>query len=527
MAQPAVPGESASISVTDFGPIARAEFDLRPLTILAGPSNTGKSYSATLVHAILKCVSRSCVGGLVDPSGHPDPKDPMLPLMMADVGRELWQDVPRDERDRFIGWLRKSRNGASKGPGEGGALPGPIQDIMRNACGRSLGSGEQIGRLLTQGFGIRDARALVRRKSRKPARVRVSFSGESVADLAGLEFSPGPSGVSARGSISPGFGIRPAAPHLAAHVLHPLGWGRGRCAEAVTEESAWHALGAMLHMVRLPRLGLVSPVHHFPADRSGIMQFRDIVVSSLLGDASQPGWRPSVPGPKLSGVRGDLLRGLAVIDDAEGPLSDHGKAMETEILGGEIRMERVMGITLPQFYYRPTGWGGSDKGIPLANASAMVSELAPIVLWLRHVAKKGDLLIIEEPEAHLHPALQAKLAIRLARLVKAGVRVIVTTHSAWMVEQFTNLICLSLVSKARRAGVETYLRKIAQADLDRSMMGVWLFEPRRRPAGSVAREVPFDLESGLIPLMQFTDVSLDIYNEWAMIENQRQSAAPA
>ena len=40
------------IEVTDFGPIAKAKLDLRPLTVFVGPSNTGKSYLAMLIYAL-------------------------------------------------------------------------------------------------------------------------------------------------------------------------------------------------------------------------------------------------------------------------------------------------------------------------------------------------------------------------------------------------------------------------------------------------------------------------------------------
>ena len=36
------------LGVKDFGPIVEASLDLRPLTVFIGPSNTGKSWLATL-----------------------------------------------------------------------------------------------------------------------------------------------------------------------------------------------------------------------------------------------------------------------------------------------------------------------------------------------------------------------------------------------------------------------------------------------------------------------------------------------
>ena len=40
------------LSVRDFGPIAEANIDLRPMTVFVGPSNTGKSYLAILIYAL-------------------------------------------------------------------------------------------------------------------------------------------------------------------------------------------------------------------------------------------------------------------------------------------------------------------------------------------------------------------------------------------------------------------------------------------------------------------------------------------
>ena len=40
------------VSVSNFGPIESGAVDLRPLTVLVGPSNTGKTYFAVLVYAL-------------------------------------------------------------------------------------------------------------------------------------------------------------------------------------------------------------------------------------------------------------------------------------------------------------------------------------------------------------------------------------------------------------------------------------------------------------------------------------------
>lgn len=45
------------------------------------------------------------------------------------------------------------------------------------------------------------------------------------------------------------------------------------------------------------------------------------------------------------------------------------------------------------------------------------------------VAKKGDILIVENPEAHLHPAAQAQLTRFLATVGACGIQVIIESHS--------------------------------------------------------------------------------------------------
>ena len=65
----------------------------------------------------------------------------------------------------------------------------------------------------------------------------------------------------------------------------------------------------------------------------------------------------------------------------------------------------------------------------------MVTELAPVVLYLRYAVEGGSVLIVEEPESHLHPSMQVAFIRQLAKLVDSGVRVIVTTHSEWVIEE--------------------------------------------------------------------------------------------
>jgi len=148
----------------------------------------------------------------------------------------------------------------------------------------------------------------------------------------------------------------------------------------------------------------------------------------------------------------------------------------------------------------------------------MVSELAPIVLYLRHLVRPGDLLIIEEPESHLHPAMQAAFARELARLVRAGIRVILTTHSEWFLEQLGNLVRFGMLPKQKREGTVG-----TDYALRPDEIGAWLFKRRQKPKGTIVSEVFLDSETGLFPT-DFDPVREHLYNESAEISDRLEES---
>ena len=83
------------------------------------------------------------------------------------------------------------------------------------------------------------------------------------------------------------------------------------------------------------------------------------------------------------------------------------------------------------------------RSMGLHMTSGTVKSLFGLWFYLEHQAKAGDLLMIDEPELNLHPRNQRIIARLLAKLVNAGLNVVVSTHSDYIVREFNSLIMLN------------------------------------------------------------------------------------
>ncbi|ACX73536.1 conserved hypothetical protein [Methanocaldococcus vulcanius M7] len=104
----------------------------------------------------------------------------------------------------------------------------------------------------------------------------------------------------------------------------------------------------------------------------------------------------------------------------------------------------------------------NGKPIPFHCASSSVVETIPLLKLLKYskLIKKGTLLIIEEPEAHLHPDAQRIFARAIVKLINKGVYVLLITHSPDILQQINNNIKLYYLEKmGKNKELETFLKK--------------------------------------------------------------------
>ena len=251
---------------------------------------------------------------------------------------------------------------------------------------------------------------------------------------------------------------------------------------------------------------IAPPASHYPRDKgcAGDRYYLPAIRSGILASAL-------VQAGAFSGKQAEFLQRIRCYKIDKKPSNGEpvrliADALESDVLGGQI-LARPSPNGIPDFRYRPDGMHAE---IPLSQVSSMVSELAPLVLFLRSGIRPGDLLIIEEPEAHLHPETQAEMAVILARLVRTGVEVIVTTHSDWLLEEIGNQILAGMLADETE-GFASWLSP--------QEVGAWRFQK----AGPVA-EIPFNSQLGIYP-EDYADVADTQYNRSVnlqrMLENQK------
>ena len=147
----------------------------------------------------------------------------------------------------------------------------------------------------------------------------------------------------------------------------------------------------------------------------------------------------------------DFIRQLETIAKEDSFLvEDHPYILNdfADIIGGEY----IAGSN-DTIYFKPSR---KQLKLTMDESSSAVRSLLDIGFYLRHVAKPGDLLMVDEPELNLHPENQCRMARLFARLVNLGIRVFVTTHSDYIVKELNTLIMLNQD--------KPYLKQIAQEE---------------------------------------------------------------
>ena len=453
------------IAVENFGPIEKAEIDLRPLTVFVGESNTGKTYLTALIYALQRTFN-----GI---SRVPWSPHRILQLYHVYYSRHpISSTQPLSEETRKI--LKKlNLTGQSFKFSDS---PQWLRDRLQS----DLMDPERFKDELRRCFDLESTSELIRfaQDQNNAMEVLLKVSEESQTLWSFRIYDSG-SDITTNGFINNDTTLPYDDRMVLQEILDTRDWRQ----EPVRAFS-WSAS---------------AKPYYLPAARSGIMETHGVISSSLVDRATRVGLEQFSEIPAFSGLIADFLKQIISYEEgrvSSDEMSGISKVLEDEVLRGEVEVRKPT-AGYPEFRYRPRK---TEQALRMNRSSSMVSELTPLVLFLRGIIQPGDTLIIEEPEAHLHPAAQTKVAVTLARLVRAGVRVIITTHSDWLLEQIGNLVREGEVMKLEKNRTEpaTWLTK--------DEVGAWWFR-----TDTPVTEIPFDYIEGIEP-KDYYDVAEELHN---------------
>lgn len=93
----------------------------------------------------------------------------------------------------------------------------------------------------------------------------------------------------------------------------------------------------------------------------------------------------------------------------------------------------------------------SRARLTMDESSSAVRSLVSIGMYLKHMAQRGDMLMVDEPELNLHPENQRRLARLFARLTNIGIKIFMTTHSDYIVKELNTLIMFNALKEPQRS----------------------------------------------------------------------------
>lgn len=124
----------------------------------------------------------------------------------------------------------------------------------------------------------------------------------------------------------------------------------------------------------------------------------------------------------------ELSLELAITSWIEFIMSGGSVSVQGKNSKGDIMTQKKSSVLSVGFNMKNAG----KRLISAYNVGFGYSYILPIVVSAL-IAKEGNILIVENPEAHLHPEAQVRLTYMLSKLASRGVQVFIETHSEHVV----------------------------------------------------------------------------------------------
>lgn len=452
------------LGITDFGPVSRGTLDLKPLTVLVGPNGCGKSHVATLIHSIINAECEMSNLLALDKKNIVDMKK-----FVEEAGRiaEAHQ-AGADTVDSDI-WMLYIEHKFQ-------VLFEMLSANFSSAHTNLIRLGEKRFELEVKSEiidGIISCTDVIDANPTKKMPLIVNFSKHvSAQDL----------------DIS--------------KILHqeensmildiPYFSNETTVAYMIIQ---W--LIAPLHFIQAQLKSCI----YFPAERGGLTLAYKSLTLHFYSSLGMTNANPI--DSELTNVSTQFLGLHLMSPDSKTEFAPLVERFEESALQGSIVAQENTTKSLSLAFKK------GRSILPLSRSASSVKDLAIFLLYLKHVAKKGETIILEEPETTLHPNNQILLARLIAKLVNAGLHIVVTTHSPYFLEQLSHCV----VAGSSQAGKE--FREFSDGErLDKYSVAAYSFE---EDDGGY-KMMPITVDDEGIPQHDFVNASERQYNELLKLE---------
>lgn len=434
--------------ISNLGVIRNAEIDLRkPFTLFCGPNSTGKTYLSYLIYAILENIEyfkSSCL-------------EKVTSSLIATNEFEITPDIVRDFLKDFASH---------------------IADI--NTLGSVFGIGDESVKKLFSKFELSleindtDLNAikaypcnLVSQRSN----TEFSLSKEKDSNKLLLSISNENSNSNSKQFLK----------IMISHYFHLLCFGNLSGVRMLTVER--NSIYTFKTELSITRNELIDKIQQKSSQTE--LDILDIINSSSR----------RYPLAIRDSLR--IANDLENVKKNKSLYFDVAESIERGILQGEVKITNNGDV---EFVSERMG---KSKHLPIHLTSSIVKTMSSLVIYLKHIARKGDLLIIDEPEMNFHPDVQLLLIRIFAQLTKMDLRIIVSTHSDYIVREINNLIMAKNIYD-KKADLIKYLGYEENMLLSKNDLSVKYFNFGRRKKTLDVMDIPINDDGFAINSMDFT-----------------------
>ena len=476
------------VRIENFGPINKASIETKPLTLIIGKNNQGKSYSVVLIFTLLQLRQflTSAIGVSVGPrknslgiSVQPRYRG-RLPGRGGHVREHRLITIKREDFDKDKDYSLAAQIVDNTVSTLLFFVENNLQSLLEERFGMNVGALVNIcAPVANLNFDLSKYLSIAISISRK-GKVGVKFYRKE-KELDKLKLKVVPFIKKMRSDLDMVLEMEGPFPRHTFDLFHFLfNELNGRAKEGIGD------------------------LVYIPAGRAGLLEGYYGVASALFALSSVAITRgismPPMP-PSAAIYYNTMLRFTGTAGVFKGISSELG----SEVLDGQVALkhgerQRVM----PRIIY--TFSKGKSRGrVDVIHAGSMVKELAGLYLTIREKIKPGTYLMVEEPESHLHPSAQKKLARILMKLAASGVNLLITTHSDIILRKIAHLV--------------GQLQKTDSKDiLPASRVSVILLKEGGR--GSISEKLAIPPSGVLEGIPTFDEVITELYEEEINLESQ-------